>query len=159
MKRLSAVSTGFFFLAAPFYAVSGCHQSPSEPPSHAKIELSVEDVSCTETWLRLSLTAPGLPPVILQRGDMVIDTIQLTAADTTVVDTSLLPGKQYTYIARFLGETAGAALSDPVQARAMDTTSNDWTFTTETLGGQHRASCPMWRSSTTHSLTRLGRST
>ncbi len=122
---------GVCLLSVNFVA---CHQAPSEPPPQSKIGLSVEEVNCTDVWLKLSVGGLGLPAIILQRDGAAIDTLHLTATDTTIQNSGVVPGKDYTYLAQFVSGAPVVGTSDPVQVRTLDTTNGNFTFTTTLLG-------------------------
>jgi hypothetical protein len=106
-----------------------CKDEPTKP-QQPQIQLTIEDVSCTEVWLKLSVTNVSNPIVMLKRDDTAIDTLYLTTADTTIVDENLLPSHTYTYTASLLN---GSFVSHSM-AQTMDTTSHNFTWQTFTLG-------------------------
>jgi hypothetical protein len=106
-----------------------CKDEPTKP-QQPQIQLTIEDVSCTEVWLKLSVTNVSNPIVMLKRDDTAIDTLYLTTADTTIVDENLLPSHTYTYTASLLN---GSFVSHST-AQTMDTTSHNFTWQTFTLG-------------------------
>jgi len=106
-----------------------CKDAGVQPPDNTFV-LTVNDASCTEIYLNLKIgTGITSRMVILKRDTITLFTKTIDATETTITDTSLLPGHTYNYI---------ASLSDGVnahtQATTMDTTSHAWTFTTTLLG-------------------------
>ncbi|RME61309.1 glucosyl transferase, partial [Candidatus Parcubacteria bacterium] len=61
-------------------------------------------------------------------------------AETTVVDTGLLPAHSYSYAARLEKDGQTAARSNSVQLTTMDTTSHDFSWEIYEFGGQHGSS-------------------
>lgn len=106
----------------------GCQHNPIsiniKPPT-----LTVEDVNCTEVWLKISSSCANYDVVTLKRDTTILDTIRLTTADTTILDANLLPSHTYTYTLAMAGVKSVTA-----QARTMDTTSHAFTWTMYTLG-------------------------
>jgi hypothetical protein len=91
------------------------------------LTLTVEDVSCTEVWLRISASGRN-GSVIVQRDSVVLDTLSLNTTDTTITDTGLMPSHTYTYKIILTGQVVTA------QTTTMDTTSHNITWITYTLG-------------------------
>ena len=118
--------------------VQSCNK-PTEPAKES-ISITVEDVSCTEAWLRISDTNayPNIT-VIVKRDDTDILTLNLNKADTVIVDESLLPNKSYTYRAVKLQGGKVVEASKPVTAVTLDTTSHNFIWQTFEFG-QHSSS-------------------
>ncbi len=102
-----------------------CH-SPTEPNNN--ISISLEDVSCTEAWIKV--TGETGSQVILNRDDKEVQKFTLTSSPQTIYDDSLLPNKTYTYHAVQNNKT-----SNKITAKTLDTTSSNFTFQTIYLGG------------------------
>ena len=119
-----------------FIVQLSCKEAPPEPPPHqVSIQLSVEDASCTEAWLKVSLTDASQPrTVAVQQDGQRVVTAQMTTADSVFVVEGLLPRHTYSYVAQRLRDTSVIDVSSPVQARTMDTTSHDFSFQVDTLG-------------------------
>jgi hypothetical protein len=96
------------------------------------LQLTVEDATCTEAFLKISLAASELNrTVLLKRGDSSIATITMASSDSLFVDEGLLPKKNYTYslVANSWKVTA--------QATTQDTTSHNMQWQSpDTLGAQ-----------------------
>lgn len=73
---------GRSWFVLPFFFI-GCNDSPPGPPPVSSIQLAVEDVSCTEAWLKVSLTDSNQPRTIaLRRDGQTVLIAQLTANDS-----------------------------------------------------------------------------
>jgi len=124
--------TKYIFLALSFlciFAGMSCKKNPVAPPTYP-LQLSVQDVTCTEAYLKLSLSANETQrTIVLKRSDSAIATITLARTDSSFVDQGLLPKKSYTYTL-----TAGT-LSASAQATTLDTSSHNWMFQTFTFNG------------------------
>jgi hypothetical protein len=89
----------------------------------------VEEVSCTEAWLRMNVEEPTEGASFqLLRGDSAIYRGILTGADTSFYDDGLLPARQYVYRAQLLKAGRPVAQSPPLTVQTMDTTSHDFSW-------------------------------
>ncbi len=106
-------------------------------PDTKNLQLKVEDVSCTEAWLRLT-SSPAYygKNLKLLRGDSLIISKPLTANDTLLYDRGLWPNSPYTYRARVYDGGRVLSQSPNVTATTLDTTSHDFTWQTYEFGGQ-----------------------
>lgn len=118
-----------------FFISMNCKDEPpvknnGDTPQHTNpLQLTVEDVTCTEAFLKLSLTTSEQNrAVTLKRSDSTVAIITLTRTDSLIIDEGLLPNKTYTYKLVY-GEWDTTA-----QATTMDTTSHDWSWEITTLG-------------------------
>ena len=110
-------------------------EAPQEPPQGVSVQLSVEDASCTEAWLKVSLTDASQPrTVAVQQDGQRVLTAQMTTADSVFVVEGLLPRRTYSYVAQRLRDTSVIDVSSPVQATMMDTTTHNFMFHLDTLG-------------------------
>jgi hypothetical protein len=109
---------------------------PTKPQTPV-LQLTLEDASCTEVWLKLQLSADlSDKTVTLKRDNVELWTRNIDAAETVITDTSLLPGHTYTYTARLISPPPiwfGNSTSQ-VQVRTLDSTSHNFQFQTFTLG-------------------------
>jgi len=133
-----------FFLLVAF----ACRkEAPPEPPYVRSIELEAVDASCTEAWLKVTLTPPAAgqaDSVLIRRDSQTVLTLRLTPApsgtlDSLLVDEGLLPNRTYTYKAYRLSAeaTAQAELIDSstqVTLTTLDSTSHSFSFQIDTLG-------------------------
>jgi hypothetical protein len=118
-------ATFFFLLLFP-----GCPDNGVQPKPNP-LQLTVEDVTSTEVFLKLSLDQSETQHIVtLKRGDSTIATIIISTSDgdSLFVDEGLLPNKTYTYTLAYQSFTATA------QATTMDTTSHNWMWEIDTLG-------------------------
>jgi len=132
--------TRFFFLIALLSVAAlnfHCKKSPTEPTGN--LSLTVEDVSCTEAWVKITSSNFQKPnSLTLFVDNKQNQTITLASSDTVFYIDSLLPNKSYTIKAQL---TANGV--KPTEATAitttMDTTSHNFTWQTFTFG-QHSSS-------------------
>jgi len=116
---------------------------PPPPPQYVRsIELSAEDASCTEAWLRVRITDGSQPPfdIRLTRDDQTLQTYRLSTPDSLLLDEGLLPNQEYTYKAYRL---AAALLTDSTTLQSvttMDTSSSNWVFDPPVLLGDGSSS-------------------
>ncbi len=118
-----------------------CDDSTGPPNNNAKINLTLEDVSCTEVWLKLQVDNPALKrDVIIYRDNIEIKRINnILSNDTIIFDEGLLPDKEYTYQAKKIISEKEHIASEEIKAQTMDTTSHNFTFETYTFG-EHSSS-------------------
>ncbi len=64
-------------------------------PEKQKLEITKEDVSCTEAWI--NVTGQSGSEVVLNRDDKEVQRFTITTSPQIVYDDSLLPNKTYTY--------------------------------------------------------------
>lgn len=118
----------------PFFFI-GCNDSPPGPPPASSVQLAVEDASCTEAWLKVTLTDSNQPRTItLRRDGQTVLTAQLTANDSILIDEGLLPSRTYTYQAVRMRESVAVDASANAQLTTLDSTSHNWSFSVDTLG-------------------------
>jgi hypothetical protein len=107
------------------------------PPQHEpSIQLSAEDVSCTEAWLKVSLTDVSEPrTVAIQQDGQRVSVSTLLTPDSLIVVEGLLPRRTYTFLAQRLAQDSSVvSASLPAQATTMDTTSHNFAWQIDTLG-------------------------
>jgi hypothetical protein len=112
---------------------------PSDENFNGEISLSVEDVSCTEAWLNLSIQNINKPVnvTVFRDDSAVINLNGITAAkDTILSDENLLPNKTYTYYAAMQADNQTPIASSKIHAATMDTTSHNFTWQSWTFGGE-----------------------
>ncbi|MEP0861823.1 MAG: glucosyl transferase [Ignavibacterium sp.] len=128
---------------------TSCKQS-TEPKLEAELKLELEDVSCTEAWIKLTTTNLQLPATInLLKDGNLSETISLLSADTLLYVDSLLPNQTYkfqtishSFIQPFnhSGLSAeGRHSSNELTVTTMDTTSHNFTWQSWEFG-QHSSS-------------------
>lgn len=147
-----------FTVSFSFLGVDCNDEPPVKPPEKTNpLQLTVEDVSCTEAWLKLSLaeSEANRTLTLMRSSDgvykkspfggfrgqgeawdstIVTMTITLAGKDTLFLDTLLLPNKTYTYT--LIKPTTGEQQewSVTAQVTTMDTTSSDWVWSVEQIG-------------------------
>jgi hypothetical protein len=100
-------------------------------PQDKTFTLTAEDASCTEVYLRIKIGLGNANrEVTLKRDTVLLFTRTFNDFETVVIDTNLTPNHTYTYTAFLLNNSL--ASSSTVQT--MDTTSQNITWTTQTLG-------------------------
>ncbi len=103
------------------------------PPDNSSATLKLEDISCTEAWLSLTTANIQLPTTVdLNQNENKRETINLTTADTVLYIDSLLPNQTYKFK---ISSSENQVSSNEVNATTLDTTSNNFTFTKYTFGG------------------------
>jgi hypothetical protein len=105
-------------------AAFSCH-SPTGPNNY--LNLTLEDVSCTEAWLKV--TGETGSEVILNRDNIQVQKFTLISSPQTIYDDSLLPNKTYTYQAVLNNEK-----SSKITVTTLDTTSSNFTWQTYSFG-------------------------
>ena len=91
--------------------VKACKEenNPLPPEEQPQLNLTLEDVSCTEAWIKLNVTNLTFPAdVELYRDSSLAETINLASADTVLYLDSLLPNKAYIFTTRI------TSISEPV---------------------------------------------
>lgn len=115
--------------------LSSCNKdNPLPPGEQPKLYLTLEDISCTEAWIKLSTNNISLPTEVdLYKDSSLSETINLTTADTVLYVDSLLPNKSYSYqsVIQSINQS-----SNSINVTTMDTTSHSFTWQTYTFGGQ-----------------------
>jgi len=108
---------------------------PSPPEPVPTITLSIEDISLTEVWLGVAI-ADTIPSrnFSLFRDNQIVLSGELTTTDTLVRDVGLFPGRTYVYRAYRLSDSVVVDSSAALPVATMDTTSNIYTWTIDTLG-------------------------
>jgi hypothetical protein len=123
--------------ALSLLALTGrCSAPPNAPPVlRNSLTLALADTFCTEAYLALSLTDAQAPRrVVITRNNQPVFSGELPALDTTFADTGLLPNTTYRYQAFRLNGNTRIDSSGELLVRTMDTTSHNWTWTTQTFG-------------------------
>ena len=96
------------------------------------LNLSIEDVSCTEAWLQFTSTGLELPNTLtLYVDDKISEIISLSTEDTLLYIDSLLPNRTYKILAA-IKQSDDA--SNELSIKTMDTTSHNFSWQTFTFG-------------------------
>ena len=115
----------------------GCKKAPTEP--NETLSVSVEDVSCTEAWVKVtSANFQNPSSLILFVDDMPNQTLTLVSSDTLLYVDSLLPNRSYKIKATFAANNRQQTTNEVV-ATTMDTTSHNFSWQTFTFG-EHSSS-------------------
>ena len=98
--------------------------NPIPPPEdQPQVNLILEDVSCTEAWIKLSTSSLALPSAVdLYRDSSFVETINLTSEDTVLYVDSLLPNHTYKY--QSVIQSTGQS-GNQLSVNTMDTTSHN----------------------------------
>jgi hypothetical protein len=135
-------------LFSSFLLLSCKKDNPIPPGEQPRINITLEDASCTEAWIEVTTANISLPAdVALFKDDIPVGTISLTSADTLIYIDSLLPNHTYKYqsVIQSISPPAGEAgqSSNLLTVTTMDTTSHNFTWQSWTFGGQ-AGSCTLY---------------
>jgi len=107
MKKFLLILILFSSFLSLFFS---CDDKGTGPNNNANLNLTIEDASCTEVWLKLQVDNPALKienladrrnDVIIYRDNVEIKRINnILSNDTIIYDEELLPNKEYTYLAK-----------------------------------------------------------
>ena len=122
-----------FVLTSFLLLNSGCKKNTTEPVE--TLALTVEDVSCTEAWVKVTTTNYQTPNTLtLFVNDKAEQSITLVSNDTLLYVDSLLPNQSYKIKAAFANNNQ-LQTTNEVIAKTMDTTSHNFTWQTFNFGG------------------------
>jgi hypothetical protein len=110
----------------------------TEPDGKTGLNLSLEDISCTEAWIRLAASGISSQSKIeIKVDDKLVRQLSIagTSIDSIVYIDSLLPGREYMFSASIVSQPFLSPKKTEVSARTLDTTSHDFTWETFTFGG------------------------
>jgi hypothetical protein len=131
MKHVHSAFRTFLFLAVISLHLK-CDKStePTSPPAYArKIELAAVDSSCTEAWLRITLSNVLLPQTVeLRRNNEVVSGFEMITSDSLLIDTALSPRQVYSYKAYRLEYSRAIDSSSLLTLTSLDTTSHEFAF-------------------------------
>jgi hypothetical protein len=106
--------------------------NPIPPDELPQINLTLEDTSCTEAWIKLTTVNISLPAELtLKQDNSKAQTINLSSVDTILYVDSLLPNTNYKYQASSIQHQVSSNL---LNVTTMDTTSHNFTWQTFTFG-------------------------
>ncbi len=117
-----------------------CNSLEPPPEDEPTLNLTLEDASCIEAWIKLTTTNVQLPIAITLKqsatgGDQIIKTINLNKTDTLLYIDSLLPNQTYSFQASIQpSNNTGEVKSNVLSVTTLDTTSHDFTWQTWTFG-------------------------
>ena len=110
-------------------------KTPTEPGNNNQVNISVEDFSSTEAWIKVnSSEVDKNTKIILSRSGNVVAAFNSTAGDTVIYDNSLLPNKTYNYSVVLDGEDGRVSESKDISLTTLDTTSHNFSWQTFTFG-------------------------
>lgn len=112
-------------------------EPPINPPDSSKSEIviSLFDTTCTEAWIRLQTKNLAVPhDYKLYRDSDLVYAGRVYTNDTTVIDTSLLPQRNYHYMAYRIDGGVIKDSSAVLPVNSMDTTSHEFIWSVETIG-------------------------
>ncbi|MGA9295050.1 MAG: hypothetical protein WBV81_20850, partial [Ignavibacteriaceae bacterium] len=140
--------TIIFIFIVILVGINSC-SNPTSPPPPTKeqqkaIKLKLVDLSCTEAYINVIASDTVLPVnITLSKDEKALFNFTLTKTDTTVIDTTLQPGKIYIYQTNetIKGETEN---SDTLQVKTLDTTSSNFTWQTFTFGDASTGSSELY---------------
>jgi hypothetical protein len=116
-----------FFLFASLLSCS------TEPPDlQPTITLTVEDVSCTEAWIKISSNDfSSNTKLTVSRNDSTIAVVNANK-DTLLYDDNLLPNQNYTYTAKVV--ISAEVIISETEIKTLDTTSHIFSYQTFEIG-------------------------
>lgn len=129
------LKTQFLFLVLTSFLLlnSGCKKSTTEPVE--TLALTVEDVSCTEAWVKITSANFQNPnSLTLFVDDKPNQSITLVSNDTLLYIDSLLPNQSYKIKATFAANNQQQTTNEVI-AKMMDTTNHNFNWQTFTFGG------------------------
>jgi hypothetical protein len=111
---------------------------PPPLPERQVFTIIIEEVSCTEAWLKVTVDSLPLPAnIVLLCNNKLAEQFTITIKDTLLYIDSLLPKQTYNIKARSTTDTL--LVSNTTTTNTMDTTSHNFTWQTFTFG-QHSSS-------------------
>jgi hypothetical protein len=124
------------FLFTALFSAAALTCNTTDPPLELELKLELEDVSCTEAWIKLTTSNIQLPAEInLVRTDAGGNTVShisiLNTQDSLLYIDSLLPNQTYKLKA---ASTEYLVVSSEITVTTLDTTSHNFTFETWTFG-------------------------
>jgi hypothetical protein len=118
-----------------------CCNTTEPPDENQSVNLTLEDVSCTEAWITLTTTNLPLPTTINLKqtnpnGDTKSQILNLNTKDSLLYIDSLLPNQTYKFqsVIQSINQS-----SNEVTATTLDTTSHNFTWQTWAFG-EHSSS-------------------
>jgi hypothetical protein len=133
--NLAKVLSALVLLASSF----SCRTSPTGPRITGNVQLSAENVACTEVWLKIAFSVQQSAVSksefkITRDGDTVL-TGSLSGTDTVVIDTTTQAERVYTYKGYRFVDSHVSDTSQPLQVTTLDSTSHNFSWQVFQLGG------------------------
>ena len=120
-----------------FLILASC--DTNEPLAQGAVGLTLEDVSCTEAWITLTVgNLPGTAYIRITSNGNLIETIDVNAAKTLLYYDTLQPNTNYEFQA-FSSQRGEDIIGNKLQVTTLDTTSHNFTWQTFTFG-EHSSS-------------------
>lgn len=132
-QKNSIMVVFIYALLLPIVTLISCNTAePPVPPEIENLSLVQDEISCTESWLKLKTENLQLPAIIrLMQDDNLKKTITLSSQDTVLYIDSLLPNKTYQFQ---LVTNNTNTKSNRVSVTTLDTTSHNFAWQTFTFG-------------------------
>ena len=113
---------------------TGCSESPTDHQVEKPV-LTVDDISCTEGWLNLSIP-PGMLPaqVLLLQDNQTVMSISVVTTDTLLYIPSLTHSKVYVFQASITPPNNSAIFSNVTNLTTLSPTGNSFSWTKHYLG-------------------------
>jgi hypothetical protein len=132
---------------------TGCKHSPTDVPMAAsKIQFTVDEIGTNEAWLQIQVSEDFLPAdigIIVDRRP--IEGWKISGKDTVVlVRYPFSPQKSFTCKLTVNHEETKEIESNSLEVRTLDSTSNDITWSLDTLGGTQSRAYGVWASDPNH---------
>jgi len=122
------------FFILPLFLVN-CNSLEPPPEEEPILNLTLEDISCIEAWIKLSTTNLQFPATLkIKQNNQTRKTINLNKADTLLYIDSLLPNQTYSFQA-----ATNEVKSNVLSVATLDTTSHDLAWQMFTFG-EHSSS-------------------
>ena len=119
------------YILAIFLLLTILSCNTTEPTtSYSSMTLSVEDVSCTEVWIRIKTNNISFPFYGLIKSDLLSINIKLITSETILYINSLSSSHQYNFQLNY-----GIIQSNKISVNTMDTTSHNITWQKFEFGG------------------------
>jgi hypothetical protein len=131
MKKIFLIVTSLWMLGLC------CKDSPTKPTPTGTVRLSLDYSECKEIGLKLNFTDTNQPRgyALLRDGEQ-ITSGTLNSTETLLVDTTVLPGRDYVYVAHRLNDSQTIDSSTPLPVHSLDSTSHSIQWFVDTLGAQ-----------------------
>lgn len=121
-------------LFSAFFALSCKKDNPIPPGGQPNMNLTLEDVSCTEAWIKIATANLQLPmEAELLKDGVIAKTINIATPDTILYIDSLLPNRSYQFKST-VRSPQSAIMSNEIDVQTMDTTSSNYNFQIYQLG-------------------------
>jgi len=118
------------------FAFVGFNCNPTEPPVNIPLKLTIDDVSCTEAWLKLRAdNASGELIVTRDQSKTIAKFTNPGTIDTVIYIDSLLPNKTYNFQAVLTENGKLIGTSEKITGITLYTTTHNFSWETFSFGG------------------------